>query len=74
MNKFIEKAASAGRVHLQDDLMTNLTKLKIIKNGKPALAAMLLFGKTIWVHLNKHAASDFGMSLEQVIKEMPWDK
>ena len=44
MTVVIEKAASAGRVHLQDELLTNLIKLKIIQSGKPTFTAMLLFG------------------------------
>ena len=59
MVKFIEKAASAGRVHLQDDLLTNLTKLKIIQNGKPTLAAMLLFGNHGYsIHIGRFKAAD----------------
>ena len=59
MNKFIKKAASTGRVHLQDDLMTNLTKLKMIQNGRPALAAMLLFGNHGYsIHMGRFKAAD----------------
>lgn len=59
MAKFIENAASAGRVHLQDDLLTNLTKLKIIQNGKPTLAAMLLFGNHGYsIHIGRFKAAD----------------
>lgn len=59
INKFIKKAASTGRVHLQDDLMTNLAKLKIIQNGKPTLAAMLLFGNHGYsIHMGRFKAAD----------------
>jgi len=59
MVKFIENAVSAGRVHLQDDLLTNLTKLKIIQNGKPTLAAMLLFGNHGYsIHIGRFKAAD----------------
>ena len=59
MVKFIEKANSAGRVHLRDDLLTNLTKLKIIQNGKPTLAAMLLFGNHGYsIHIGRFKAAD----------------
>jgi len=59
MAKFIENAASAGRVHLQDDLLTNLTKLKIIQDGKPTLAAMLLFGNHGYsIHIGRFKAAD----------------
>ncbi|MFH1953081.1 MAG: RNA-binding domain-containing protein [Pseudomonadota bacterium] len=59
MVKFIENATSAGRVHLQDDLLTNLTKLKIIQNGKPTLAAMLLFGNHGYsIHIGRFKAAD----------------
>ena len=59
MVKFIEKANSAGRVHLRDDLLTNLAKLKIIQNGKPTLAAMLLFGNHGYsIHIGRFKAAD----------------
>ena len=59
MVKFIENATSSGRVHLQDDLLTNLTKLKIIQNGKPTLAAMLLFGNHGYsIHIGRFKAAD----------------
>ncbi len=44
LDKYLDKINSTGRVNLQDDLLTNLTKLKLIQSGKPTLAAMLLFG------------------------------
>jgi ATP-dependent DNA helicase RecG len=59
MEKFIEKANSTGRVHLQDDLLTNLTKLKIIQSGKPTLTAMLLFGNHGYsIHIGRFKAAD----------------
>ncbi|MDO9109248.1 MAG: hypothetical protein Q7U40_01220, partial [Desulfatirhabdiaceae bacterium] len=42
--RFIDRVNSRGRINLQDDLLMNLTKLKMIQNGSPTLAAMLLFG------------------------------
>lgn len=44
MDRFFEKVNSTGRANLRDDPLANLTKLKMIQNGKPTLAAMLLFG------------------------------
>jgi len=44
LGKFIETTNSRGRINLQDDLLTNLIKLKLVKSGKPTLAGMLLFG------------------------------
>ena len=44
MVRFFERVNGIGRANLRDDPLGNLTKLKIIKNGKPTLAAMLLFG------------------------------
>ncbi|MBT3368711.1 MAG: winged helix-turn-helix transcriptional regulator [Nitrospina sp.] len=44
MIRFMEKATATGRVNLQDDLFTNLIKLRLIQSGSPTLAAMLLFG------------------------------
>jgi len=44
MTQFMEKAGATGRINLQDDLFTNLIKLRLIQEGKPTLAAMLLFG------------------------------
>ncbi|MEA1933402.1 MAG: putative DNA binding domain-containing protein [Thermodesulfobacteriota bacterium] len=44
LEKFIETIHSRGRINLQDDLLTNLIKLKLVKSGKPTLAGMLLFG------------------------------
>ena len=59
MIRFMEKATATGRVNLQDDLLTNLTKLKIIQTGKPTLAAMLLFGNHGYsIHLGRFKAAD----------------
>ncbi len=44
LEKFVETTNSRGRINLQDDLLTNLTKLKLVQAGKPTLAGMLLFG------------------------------
>ena len=44
MTRFMETAGATGRVNLQDDLFSNLIKLRLIQSGKPTLAAMLLFG------------------------------
>lgn len=44
METFMEQAGASGRVHFGDDLLTNMTKLKLIQNGRPTLAAMLMFG------------------------------
>jgi len=59
LDKFIEKANSLGRVNLNDDLLTNLTKLKLIKDGRPTLAAMLLFGNHGYsIHIGRFKAED----------------
>jgi len=44
LEKFVETTNSRGRINLQDDLLTNLIKLKLVQAGKPTLAGMLLFG------------------------------
>lgn len=41
---FIERINERGRIHLGDDMMTSLTKLKLIRDGKVTIAANLLFG------------------------------
>jgi hypothetical protein len=59
MEQFIEKANSTGRVNLGDDLLTNLTKLKLIHNGRLTLAAMLLFGNHGYtLHIGRFKAPD----------------
>ena len=44
IERFVNNVNSRGRINLKDDLVTNVTKLKLIRNDKPTLAAMLLFG------------------------------
>ncbi|MCK4816645.1 putative DNA binding domain-containing protein, partial [bacterium] len=44
IERFVNNVNSRGRINLKDDLMANVTKLKLIRNDKPTLAAMLLFG------------------------------
>lgn len=59
MTRFIERANATGRVNLGDDLLTNLTKLKLIQNGRPTLAAMLLFGNHGYtLHIGRFKAAD----------------
>ena len=59
MESFIERANGTGRVSLRDDLLTNFTKMKLIQNGKPTLAAMLLFGNHGYsLHIGRFKAAD----------------
>jgi ATP-dependent DNA helicase RecG len=59
MEKFLQTANTTGRVNLGDDLMTNLTKLKLVQNGQPTLAAMLLFGNHGYsIHVGRFKAAD----------------
>ncbi len=59
MEMFIKKASATGRVNLRDDLLTNLTKLKLIQNHKPTLAALLLFGNHGYsLHIGRFKAAD----------------
>ena len=52
-------ANTSGRVNLGDDLLTNLTKLKLIQDGRPTLAAMLLFGNHGYtLHIGRFKAAD----------------
>ena len=44
IEEFFERVNNRGRVVLHDDLLTNLVKLKLIRDGKITLAANLLFG------------------------------
>jgi ATP-dependent DNA helicase RecG len=44
IDQFLDRAGTTGRVPLADDRFTNLIKLKLIRDGKPTLAARLLFG------------------------------
>jgi ATP-dependent DNA helicase RecG len=56
---FIKRANAAGRVNLGDDLVTNLAKLKLIRNGKPTLAALLMFGNHGYtLHIGRFKAAD----------------
>ena len=41
---FFQKIQSRARFSLQDDLLTNLIKLKLVREGKATVAAQLLFG------------------------------
>lgn len=56
---FFDKVNSTGRVNLGDDPLTNLTKLKMIQDGRPALAAMLLFGNHGYsLHIGRFKTED----------------
>jgi len=59
MERFIQQAGATGRVNLGDDLLTNMIKLKLIQNGRPNLAAMLLFGDHGYcIHIGRFKAAD----------------
>jgi len=59
LGKFIETINSRGRINLQDDLLTNLTKLKLVRAVKPTLAAMLLFGNHGYsIHIGRFKSED----------------
>jgi len=59
MDRFFEKVNATGRANLRDDPLTNLTKLKIIQNGNPTLAAMLLFGNHGYsIHMGRFKSPD----------------
>ncbi len=59
IEKFIDRADATGRVNLGDDLLTNLTKLKLIQQGKPTLAALLMFGNHGYsLHIGRFKATD----------------
>ncbi len=59
LEKFVETTNSRGRINLQDDLLTNLTKLKLVQVGKPTLAAMLLFGNHGYsIHIGRFKSED----------------
>ncbi len=59
MDRFCEMVNATGRAKLRDDPMANLTKLKIIQNGKPTLAAMLLFGNQGYsIHMGRFKSPD----------------
>jgi ATP-dependent DNA helicase RecG len=44
LKSFFKRVNGRGRVVLRDDLMTNLVKLKLVRDGKITHAANLLFG------------------------------
>lgn len=44
IKRFFQRVQKQGRITLQDDIATNLTKLRLVRDGKPAIAAQLLFG------------------------------
>ena len=44
IRQFLQKIQQRARITLQDDLLTNLTKLKLVREGKATIAAHLLFG------------------------------
>lgn len=59
IEEFIEKVNSRGRINLLDDMVTNMTKLRLINSGKPTLAAMLLFGNHGYsIHIGRFKAQD----------------
>ena len=48
MTRFMEKAGATGRVNLQDDLFTNLMKLRFVQDGKPTANKKLSFNEPQW--------------------------
>lgn len=44
VEQFFARVNSRGRVTLRDDMLTNLVKLRLVRDGKVTLAAELLFG------------------------------
>jgi len=59
LEKFVETTNSRGRINLQDDLLTNLTKLKLVQAGKPTLAGMLLFGNHSYsIHIGRFKSEE----------------
>ncbi|MFH1617411.1 MAG: RNA-binding domain-containing protein [Candidatus Margulisiibacteriota bacterium] len=59
MDRFFEKVNATGRSNLRDDPLSNLAKLKIIQDGKPTLAALLLFGNHGYsIHLGRFKSPD----------------
>ena len=59
LERFVETINSRGRINLQDDLLTNLTKLKLVQADKPTLAAMLLFGNHGYsIHIGRFKSED----------------
>jgi len=45
IDDFFEKVARRGRASFRDDLVTNFTKMKLLRDGKLTIAANLLFGE-----------------------------
>jgi ATP-dependent DNA helicase RecG len=59
LEKFIDQVNSMGRIKLNDDLLTNLTKLRLIQNGRPTLASVLLFGNHGYsIHIGRFKSED----------------
>ena len=59
LERFVETINSRGRINLKDDLLTNLTKLKLIQAGRPTLAGMLLFGNHGYsIHIGRFKSED----------------
>ncbi|MFH0784033.1 MAG: RNA-binding domain-containing protein [Pseudomonadota bacterium] len=59
-SSFSPASNGRGRVTLRDDMLTNLTKLRLVRDGKVTLAAELLFGEpdsTIRIGRFKSAAT-----------------
>jgi ATP-dependent DNA helicase RecG len=54
IEQFFIQVNSHGRFSLRDDLLTNMTKLRLIREGSPTLAANLLFGEHDFsIHLGR---------------------
>jgi ATP-dependent DNA helicase RecG len=59
MDRFLTKVNDTGRTHLDGNPQGDLTKLKIIRNSKPTLAAALLFGNHGYsIHLGRFKSPD----------------
>ena len=59
MDRFFEKVNTTGRTQLKDDPIANLSKLKIIQDGRMTLAAMLLFGNHGYsIHMGRFKSPD----------------
>jgi ATP-dependent DNA helicase RecG len=59
IDAFFHQASKTGRIHLADDRFTNLTKLKLIRDGKPTLAAQILFGNPDHgIHIGRFKSPD----------------
>ena len=44
IDQFVSRVNDRGRFKLYDDVLTNLVKLQFVREGRPTLAAILLFG------------------------------